>query len=103
MDELLLLLDPSFHCLSGDHVLELKPRRFDKAQAMQRFMTMQPFLGRQPFFIGDDLSDLSGFDYVERIGGESIAVGDRVKARGRLADPAALRGWLRRFANAGTD
>jgi trehalose 6-phosphate phosphatase len=45
-------------------------------------------------FVGDDLTDQDGFKAVDDAGGISISVGDRVRGRYRLEDPAAVRTWL---------
>jgi trehalose 6-phosphate phosphatase len=45
-------------------------------------------------FIGDDITDLDGFAAVERAGGVSVAVGDRVQALSRVASPRDVRALL---------
>jgi trehalose 6-phosphate phosphatase len=81
----------------GAYVLELKPSGITKAHAIEAFMQERPFAGRTPLFAGDDLTDLHGFDAVERLGGVSIAVGSRVSAMMEAATPAALRDLLAEF------
>jgi trehalose 6-phosphate phosphatase len=81
----------------GRYVLELKPAVHDKGTAIAEFMEQAPFRGRQPVFIGDDVTDEHGFDRVNRLGGHSIKVGKgRTCARWRLPDVAAVRAWLAR-------
>jgi trehalose 6-phosphate phosphatase len=103
VDRLVGLLGPPFHRLNGDMVVEIKPISFDKADAMRRFMALPPFHARSPVFVGDDQTDVTGFEYVERLGGNSIAVGDKVRARWRFENPAAVREWLRKFIASGAN
>ena len=91
-------LGPSFHALHGSMVIEVKPRGFTKARAIEDFLREPPFKGRTPIFLGDDITDLDGFKLIDERRGTSIAVGDRVAAQWRLADPAAVREWLSEFA-----
>jgi trehalose 6-phosphate phosphatase len=87
-------LGSGYHVQPGSRVLELKPAGVSKADAIHAFMEEEPFLGRQPIFAGDDLTDLDGFAAVERHGGLSVSVGERVRAQLSLPDPAALRVFL---------
>ena len=92
--ELAAALGPAWQLQPGACVLELKPALRTKADAVREFLAEPPFAGRRPVYVGDDLTDLDGFAAVEGRGGEAIAVGDRVQARWRLPDPAAVREWL---------
>lgn len=91
-------LGGEFHVQEGSQVMELKPLRHTKATAVEAFLGEEPFAGCTPVFVGDDLTDRDGFRVVERNGGISIAVGDRVRAQCRLEDTSAVRVWLRRVA-----
>jgi trehalose 6-phosphate phosphatase len=91
-------LGSNYHIQEGSMVLEIKPRGFTKATAIKAFMAEPPFSGRQPVFIGDDLTDQDGFRMVEDQGGLSIAVGDRVRGQFRLENAAAVRDWLGQLA-----
>lgn len=86
-----------FHVQPGDYVLELKPAGITKAHAIAAFLDEAPFAGRTPVFAGDDLTDLHGFEAVERAGGISIAVGPRVSAMLNVPSPAALLDLLAGF------
>lgn len=93
-------LEPAYHVQGGNMMLEIKPRGFSKGGAIDGFMREPPFAGRTPVFVGDDFTDMDGFEVVESYGGISIGVGDRVTGQCRLADPAAVHAWLERAASA---
>jgi len=79
----------------GKMVFELKPAGVDKGSAIEEFMREQPFAGRVPVFLGDDVTDEFGFRVVNRLGGHSVKIGrGESAARWRLADPAAAKSWL---------
>jgi trehalose 6-phosphate phosphatase len=86
----------------GKMVLEIKPAGRDKGSTVVDFMAEQPFRGRVPVFIGDDLTDEHGFSVVNALGGHSVKVGPgRTHARWRFPDVRAVRAWLDRCASAG--
>jgi trehalose 6-phosphate phosphatase len=87
-------LGSNYHIQGGNMMLEIKPRGFSKASAIEAFMKEPPFSGRKPVFVGDDLTDQDSFKTVDDAGGISISVGERVRGRYRLEDPAAVRTWL---------
>lgn len=92
-------LVPRFTILDGHAVIEVKPAAHTKDSAVTSFMEESPFRGRQPIFIGDDVTDYGGFAAVRRFeGGLAIAVGPRVKSEWWLADPRAVRDWLAQLA-----
>jgi trehalose 6-phosphate phosphatase len=79
----------------GKMVVELKPAGCDKGKTIEEFMREEPFLGRTPVFLGDDVTDEYGFRVVNRLEGHSIKVGaGPTDARWRLKDPAAAKAWL---------
>ena len=87
-------LEARYEVQAGNQVFELKPKGFSKATAAEAFMSEWPFAGRTPVFVGDDLTDEPGLRFVERAGGVSIAVGDRLTGQWRLDDPREVRRWL---------
>lgn len=94
-------LGPRYQLLDGNLAIEVKPRHFTKAHAIEGFLAQPEFADRTPVFLGDDITDLDGFEVIERRGGMSVAVGTRVDAQWRLPDPAATRIWLGRLAALG--
>jgi len=86
----------AFHIQEGKRVLEVKAHAVGKGKAIEEFMAEQPFAGRRPVFVGDDLTDEHGFEVVNRLGGHSIAVGVTrpTHARWRVADEAQVLDWL---------
>jgi trehalose 6-phosphate phosphatase len=94
MQALAAELGDQYQLLEGKRVLELKPAGATKADAIRAFLAEPPFAGRRPLFIGDDVTDLDGFAAVERVGGLSVAVGDRVEAQVRVSSPRDVRALL---------
>jgi trehalose 6-phosphate phosphatase len=98
----------AFELQVGKMVYELKPAGVDKGSAIVEFMSESPFAGRLPVFLGDDVTDETGFMAVNRLGGHSVKIGGgETAARWRLADPAAAKSWLDAwmgaFASAGAN
>lgn len=91
-------LGPDWRLLEGSCVVELLPRAATKGTAVRAFMREMPFAGRRPVYVGDDLTDVDGFEAVREFGGHGIAVGDRVPAEYGLADVPAVRRWLAELA-----
>lgn len=91
-------LVPRFALLDGHAVLEVKPAAHTKDSAVTAFMEEEPFRGRVPIFIGDDVTDYGGFAAVRRYQGLAIAVGPRVKSEWWLPGPKAVHRWLDHLA-----
>lgn len=87
---------PTFQVQEGKMVLEIKASATSKGRAIDEFMVEEPFKGRRPVFIGDDLTDEAGFEVVNRLGGHSIAVGvaRETRARWHLRDAPHVLCWL---------
>ncbi|HXN89432.1 MAG TPA: trehalose-phosphatase [Methylocella sp.] len=84
----------------GKMVAELKQAHHDKGIGIAALLANPPFLGRKPVFIGDDLTDESGFLFVNAQGGVSVRIGPAgiaSNARYRLPDPASVRAELHRL------
>lgn len=88
-------LGPRFEVQGGKMLWEIKPSGRDKGMALAEFLAEAPFAGRIPVFLGDDVTDESAFQAVNRLGGLSMKVGPgATAARFRLPDAASVRRWL---------
>ena len=83
----------AFEIVEARMSFEIHPRTVSTARAVNRLMTTEPFAGRTPVFVGDDVADLSGITAVERLGGFGLSVSDHFAGR-----PAEVRDWLKGFA-----
>jgi trehalose 6-phosphate phosphatase len=84
----------------GKMVAELKEANHDKGRGIATLLATPPFSGRQPVFIGDDLTDESGFLFVNAQQGISVRVGPAevpTHARYLLYDPSDVREELHRL------
>jgi trehalose 6-phosphate phosphatase len=88
-----------FSVIAGKQVFEARPTGIDKGEAVRAFMQEEPFLGRLPIFIGDDLTDEDGFRAAQDLGGVGIKLGPGdTTARLRIADVAAAHALIRGLA-----
>jgi len=81
--------------LPGKLVCEIKHSGFTKASGVMELMTHEPFKGRRPFFIGDDVTDESVFAIMPDIGGLAFSVGRRARGvAGHFDAPSDVREFL---------
>ncbi len=81
--------------LPGKSVCEIKPAGFSKATGVRELMTLPPFKGKTPVFLGDDVTDESVFAIMPDLRGLSFSVGRRAKGvAGYFDDPQHVRSWL---------
>lgn len=81
--------------IEGRLAFELKTRGIDKGVGIRSFMARAPFAGRTPIFVGDDVTDESGFAAAVTLRGLAFSVGrSRPSVIEAFPDPAAVRGWL---------
>jgi trehalose 6-phosphate phosphatase len=81
--------------LPGKSVCEIKHSGFTKATGVRELMTHQPFRGRRPVFIGDDVTDETVFAIMPEFGGQAFSVGRRAHGvAGHFDEPRDVREWL---------
>jgi trehalose-phosphatase len=86
---------PDFTLVEGKMVIEARPVGFDKGSALRAFMQEEPFQGRVPVFIGDDVTDEDAFRVAQELGGIGIKLGPgETVARMRIADVASVHALL---------
>ena len=81
--------------LPGKCVCEIKHSGFNKATGVVELMTHEPFKGRRPIFIGDDVTDELVFAIMPDFGGLAFSVGRRAHGvAGHFDEPRDVREWL---------
>jgi trehalose 6-phosphate phosphatase len=81
--------------LPGKCVCEIKHSGFTKATGVRELMTHEPFRGRRPIFIGDDVTDETVFAIMSDLGGLAFSVGRRAQGvAGHFDEPRDVREWL---------
>lgn len=89
----------TYELLPGKAVVEIKPTGFNKGSAVLELMEMEPFKGRTPIFVGDDVTDEAVFAILPDVHGIGISVGRPMAgASGCFDQPADVRAWLKRLA-----
>jgi trehalose 6-phosphate phosphatase len=81
--------------LPGKFVCEIKHAGFTKATGVHELMSNAPFKGRNPIFIGDDVTDESVFAIMPAFRGVSFSVSRRAHGvNGYFKAPKDVRAWL---------
>jgi trehalose 6-phosphate phosphatase len=81
--------------LPGKCVCEIKHSGFTKASGVRELMTREPFKGRRPFFIGDDVTDETVFAIMPDFDGLAFSVGRRARGdAGHFDSPSDVREFL---------
>jgi trehalose 6-phosphate phosphatase len=81
--------------LPGKCVCEIKHSGFTKASGVRELMTHEPFIGRRPLFIGDDVTDESVFAILPEFDGLCFSVGRRAQGvAGQFDSPTDVRAFL---------
>jgi trehalose 6-phosphate phosphatase len=90
--------DDAFQVLPAVMARELRHRSINKGDALMALMAQEPFLGRRPIFIGDDVTDEDAIAAADRLGGIGLRVPDVF-----AGEPARVRAWLAEIAAAAAD
>jgi trehalose 6-phosphate phosphatase len=81
--------------LAGKSVVEVKPSGFNKGTGIRELMKSAPFRGRQPIFIGDDVTDETAFAVLPEFDGIGFSVGRELPGvAGFFQTPSDVRAWL---------
>jgi trehalose 6-phosphate phosphatase len=84
--------------LPGKFVCEIKHSGFTKASGVRELMMHEPFRGRRPLFIGDDVTDETVFAIMPDMNGLAFSVGRRaLGVNGHFESPADVREFLARL------
>jgi len=84
--------------LPGKCVCEIKHSGFTKASGVRELLTHEPFRGRRPLFIGDDVTDESVFAIMPDFDGVAFSVGRRARGvDGHFDAPSDVREFLSRL------
>ena len=84
--------------LPGKFVCEIKHSGFSKASGVRELMKHEPFKGRRPIFIGDDVTDESVFAIMPDLDGIAFSVGRRAMGvNGHFDAPSDVRAFLARL------
>ncbi len=85
--------------LPGKMMLEVKRPGISKGTAVRALTRHEPFAGRMPVFIGDDVTDESAFAAMAELGGMSFSVGRQFAGVPHVfADPGDVRSALAQMA-----
>jgi len=85
--------------LPGKALFEVKRPGVNKGNGVRQLMKHPPFAGRQPVFIGDDVTDEAVFAILPDLGGIGFSVSRHFEGTAGIFDsPGAVRSALQRLA-----
>lgn len=84
-----------FALLPARKAWEVRPRGADKGTAVRELMARPPFAGREPVFVGDDVTDEDAITAARDAGGAGLRVPDV------FGDASGVRAWLAELAGMG--
>jgi trehalose 6-phosphate phosphatase len=91
--------DENTQLLLGKAMFEVKRPGINKGAAVRKLVTQQPFAGRTPVFLGDDVTDESVFELLPQLRGIGFSVGRHFEGVAGIFDsPAEVRRALRQLA-----
>lgn len=97
------LPEAPFEVLPGKAVCEIKHSGVTKASGVTELMKHEPFAGRKPVFIGDDVTDESVFAIMPSFAGLSFSVSRKsAGVDGYFDAPADVRRWLAGLLDGGS-
>ncbi|MFC7703966.1 trehalose-phosphatase [Plastorhodobacter daqingensis] len=102
MEKQLARIGEGWELLHGKMVVELRPAAKDKGRALRAFLDSEPFAGRKPLAIGDDVTDEAMFAAANALGGTSIRIAppdQDTAALATLPTPERLRQILEEIAH----
>jgi len=85
----------AFQLLPAHMAWEVRPQGTDKGRAVIALMERDPFEGRLPVFVGDDVTDEDGMRAARSLGGAGFQVAPV------FGSPAGVRSWLAETARRG--
>jgi trehalose 6-phosphate phosphatase len=92
--------DEATEVLPGKLMFEVKRPAVNKGESVRHLMKMEPFRGRCPIFIGDDVTDESVFEVMPDLGGLAFSVTRNLEGLAGIFDsPAQVRQALYRLAD----
>jgi trehalose 6-phosphate phosphatase len=91
--------DEAVEVLPGKAMIEVKRPGVSKGEAVRALVRREPFAGRLPVFVGDDVTDESVFAALPALGGKGYSVGRHFKGvSGIFTNPGEVREALRRLS-----
>ncbi|KIZ45965.1 MULTISPECIES: trehalose-phosphatase [Rhodopseudomonas] len=94
--------DAPIEVMPGKSVCEIKHVGFTKATGVRELMNHEPFKGRRPVFLGDDVTDETVFAIMPELQGLAFSVGRYAEGvAGHFDQPSDVREWLAQLAGNG--
>lgn len=82
-----------YEIMPARRAFEIRHHGVDKGRVVERLMRLEPFRGRVPVFVGDDVTDLAGMAAASALGGFGLHVAEVFENT-----PSKVRAWVKRLA-----